>query len=205
MSHNERMSLLPGAGAYGSNMLHEKLKNYLNEQQQRYEKFVAASGRRPQDSEWNSMPANVKDIRGETYYGLAGLAKFNDRNDLPYIRRMAIWAAQYHLEQTAEAAINAFRDMPDRANLPAIQQIRNEFLPGRKPGIWTVVDWDTERALCTHNYLETIPLLAPFVADAQMANEAEGCLQQIVGRDLGKDPKAWIDWYTTTRNRSSTH
>jgi hypothetical protein len=205
MSHNERMSLLPSAGAYGSDMLHEKLKSYLNEQRQRYEQFVAAFGRRPRDIEWNSMPDKIKDVQGELYYGLGGLAKFDDRNDLPYIRRMAIWAAQYHLEQTAEAAVNAFRDMPDRANLPAIQQVLNEFLPDRKPGMWTVVDWDTERALCTHKYLETIPLLAPFVADAQMATEAVGCLQQIVGRDLGQDPKAWMDWYLTTRTRFSTH
>ena len=196
MSHNERMSLLPSAGAYGSEMLHEKLRRYLDDQQRRYEQFVAASGRHPRDIQWNSMPENVQEIAGGAYYGLAGFAMFQDRNNLPFIRRMAIRTAQYHLEQTAEAAVNAFRDMPDRANLPVIQQIRNEFLPGRKPGMWTVVDWDTERALCTHKYVETIPLLAPFVADDQMGNEAEGCLQQIVGHDLGRDPKAWVDWFT---------
>ena len=201
MSHNERMSLLPSAGAYGSEMLHEKLRRWLDDQQRRYEQFVAASGRRPRDFEWNSMPDNVKDTSGELYYGLAGLARFGDRNDLPFIRTTALWAVQYHLEQTEEAALDAFRYMPDRANLPVIQQIRKEFLPGRKPGMWTVVDWDTERALCTHKYHETIPLLAPFVADDQMGNEAEGCLQQIVGRDLGRDPQAWVDWFT--RQRSS--
>jgi hypothetical protein len=202
MSFNERMSLLPAAGAYGSKRLHEKLKKHLNDHQRLYAEFVAASGRPPKDVDRNSMPENVKETPGEIYYGTAGLARFRDRDDLPFIRATALWSAQYHLEQTAEAAVDAFRDMPDRANLPAIEKILQEFLPGRKPGMWSV-DWEAERALCTHKYPETVPLLAQFVADDRMASEAEYCLQQIVGRDLGQTPKAWIDWYTTERAQSS--
>lgn len=197
MSHNERMSLLPGAGAYGSERLHEKLRKHLDEQQSLYEQFVAASGKPAKKVEWNSMPENVKDVTGEIYYGLAGLARFHDRDDLPFIRETAVWSAGYHLEQTAEAAVNAFGDMPDRANLLAIDKILEEFLPGRKPGMWSV-DFDAERALCKHKYPETVPLLAPFTADvtSQLAAEAESCLAEIVGRDLGRSPSAWIDWYT---------
>lgn len=202
MAFNERMSLLLAAGAYGSERLHDKLREHLAEQQRVYAEFVGASGRPPKDVDWNSMPENVKETTGEIYCGLAGLARFCDRNDLPFVRATALWSAQYHREQTAEAAVEAFRDMPDRANLPAIEKILEEFLPGRKPGMWSV-DWEAERALCTHNYPETIPLLAQFVSDDRMASEAEHCLQQIVGRDLGRNPKAWIDWYTTAHTPSS--
>ena len=202
MSQNERMLLLPGAGAYGSERLHKKLRKHLDEQQRLYEQFVAASGKPAENVEWNSMPENLKDATGEIYYGLAGLAGFHDRDDLPFIRKTAVWSAVYHLEQTAEAAVNAFRDMPDRANLPAIDKILEEFLLGRQPGVWSV-DFDAERALCKHKYPETVPLLAPFLVDYRMANETEYCLEQIVGRDLGQTPKAWIDWYTAGHTPSS--
>ncbi len=195
MSSNERMSLLAGAGAYGSEKLHETLRNYLNQQQRLYEGFVASLVRLPKDVDWNTMPGNIRDAIGEIYYGLAGLARFRDRGDLAFIRATALWSAKYHLEQTADAALDAFRDMPDQANLAAIRSILREFLPGRKPGMWSI-DSDAERALCEHKYPETVPLLAPFVAESAMMSEAESCLTQIVGRDLGRSPNAWIDWYT---------
>jgi len=199
MSHNERMSLLAKAGAYGGKALHQKLREYLEQQERAYEKYSAASGKPPKDIDWNTMPANLQDATGEIYYGLAGLARFRDRNDLPFIRLTALWAANYHLEQTASAALDAFRDMPDQANLPAIERILREFLPGRKPGVWNI-DWDAERALCEHKYPETVPLLAPFVAEDAMTVETESCLGEIVGRDLGRSPKPWLDWYTTAHS-----
>ena len=198
MTHNERMLLLPKAGAYGSKRLHDKLIKHLNERQHVYEAYIASSARLPREVEWSSMAGNAQDAAGEIYYGIGGLAGFHDQNDLPFIRATALWSAKYHLEQAADAAVDAFRDMPDRANLPAIERILKEFLPERKPGLWSI-DWDAERALCQHQYAETVPLLAPFTADisAQLAGEAENCLAEIVGRDLGRSPSAWINWYAT--------
>jgi hypothetical protein len=198
MSHNERMSLLPEAGAYGSEKLHDKLRKHLDLQQHIYEEYVKTLGRMPTQSDQTTIPESALNACGETYYGLTGLAKFQDRKDLPFIRAMAVWASKYHLEQTAEAAVHAFRDMPDRANLSALDIILKEFLPERKPGEASI-DFDAERALCQHKYMETIRLLAPFSADAvdQLAGDAEYCLTEIVGRDLGRSPAAWIDWYAT--------
>jgi hypothetical protein len=197
MSHNQRMSLLPEAGAYGSKKLHDKLEKHLWEEQLVYEQYVASSGMLPREVDWNTMPGAAQNAAGEIYYGLGGLASFHDPNDLPFLRATALWSAEHHLEQAADAAVHAFRDMPDRANLPQIDRILKEFLPGRKPGLWSI-DWDAERALCQHKYAETVPLLAPFTADvtSQLAAEAESCLAEIVGRDLGRSPSAWIDWYT---------
>jgi hypothetical protein len=199
MPHNDRMDLLPAAGVYGSEKLHHKLKKHLDLQQHIYEEYVTALGRLPGDGDWSTMPESVSNASGEFYYGLAGLARFQDRNDLPFIRAMAVWAAKYHLEQTDEAAVDAFRDMPDRANLSTIDIILKEFLPKRRPGEASV-DFDAERALCQHKYAETVPLLAPFTTDAndQLAGEAEYCLSEIAGRDLGRNPSAWVDWYKTT-------
>ncbi len=203
MSTDERMSLLPEAGSYGGEKLHQKLKEHLDQQRRVYEGFVAASGRLPNDVDWNAMPSNMRDVTGEIYYGLAGLARFYDRNDLPLIRETALWSAKYHLEQTADAALDAFRDMPDKANLPTIDRILKTFLPGRQPGMWSV-EWDAERALCQHKYPETVPLLAPFVTEDAMTSEAESCLARIVGRDLGRSPKAWIDWYSEVHSSAPT-
>jgi hypothetical protein len=201
MSSDDRMVLLPGAGAYGSETLHEKLRRHLDQQRHVYQEFVAGLGRLPSAADWITMPKSVRDATGEIYYGLAGLAEFRDRDDLPFIRATALWSAKYHLEDPADAAIDAFRDMPDEANLAVIDRLLKEFLPGRKPGMWSI-DSDAERALCKHRHPETVPLLAPFVAeaDAGMATESESCLEEIVGQDLGRNPKAWIDWYTSVRN-----
>jgi hypothetical protein len=206
MSHNERMTLLPEAGAYGSKKLHDKLRRHLDLQQHIYQEYVTTLGRLPSsESDWSTVPETASNASGEAYYGLGGLARFQDRNDLPFIRAMAAWAAKYHQEQTAEAAVDAFRDMPDRANLPTFEIILKEFLPERKPGVASI-DFDAERALCQHKYPETIPLLAPFTADAidQLAGEAESCLAEIVGRDLGRSPGAWIDWYTAASRPTQT-
>jgi hypothetical protein len=205
MSHSERMSLLPEAGAYGSKKLHDKLIKHLDLQQHIYEEYVITLGRLPGESDRNTMPESASNATGEAYYGLGGLAKFQDRNDLPFIRAMGAWAAKYNQEQAAEAAVHAFRDMPDRANLPTFEIMLKKFLPERKPGVASI-DFDMERALCQHKYPETIPLLAPFTADAidQLAGEAEYCLTEIVGRDLGRSPGAWIDWYTAASRPTQT-
>jgi hypothetical protein len=204
MSHDERMLLLPEAGAYGSKKLHDRLIRDLAEQQHHYETYVASLGTVPRAVDWNTMPKDVQDASGEIYYGLAGLVEFHDRNDLPLIRATALWSAKYHQEQTAEAALQGFRRIPDPANLAAIESILKEFLPGRKPGMWSV-DWEAERALCQHRYPETVLLLAPFVAesDNNLATESESCLADIVGLDLGRNPKSWIDWYGATHKPHS--
>ena len=206
MSHGERMLLLPEAGNFGSDQLHAKLKQDLELQEHGYEEFISSSSKRPVDIEWNTMPSTAKDEAGEIYYGLAGLVRFEDRADLPFIRTTALWCAKYHLEQAASAAVNAFRDMPDQANLPIIDTLLREFLPGRKLGMWSI-DWDAERALCRHKYPETVPVLAPFVADSinQLAGEAEFCLKEIVGHDFGRDPKAWLKWYQEDRTPLPVH
>jgi len=144
MSHSERMSLLAEAGALGSERLHDKLRKHLDLQRHIYEEYVATLGRLPSESDWSIMPESALNASGETYYGLNGLARFQDRNDLPFVRATAVWAAKYHLEQTAEAAVHAFRDMPDRANLPTFEIILKEFLPERKPGVASI-DFDAER------------------------------------------------------------
>jgi hypothetical protein len=97
--------------------------------------------------------------------------------------------------------VDAFRDMPDPANLKVFDTILKKFMPGRKPGMWSV-DIDAERSLCRHNYPSTIPLLVPFLADDFMRNEVEDCLAEIVGGDLGRDPTAWTDWYKASTRRA---
>lgn len=197
------MVLLANAGAYGSEKLHKKIREYLLEEEQVYEKLVGTTGKLPRDIAWDTVPEEMRSIPGSLYYGLAGLGAFHDHNDLPFIRAGALWASQYHLEQMADSALDAFQGMPARANLPAIETVLKEFLPGRRPGIWSI-DFDAERSLCQHKYPEAVSLLALFINDPvkNLAQEAHYCLTEIVGRDLGETPEAWIDWYKSKTRRT---
>ena len=206
-----RLLLLPHAGGFGSAALQRKLREEINRRRQFYDAFVSKFEKVPKKVDWNSIPPDLQRGLGEAYYALAGLAGFKDRNDLPYIRETALWAARYDLKQMANAAVDAFRDMPDPKNLPVIERLMKQFLPGQ-PGI-SSLDIDVERALCAHTYPETVPLLAGFFGDFQTAlandpagmrafsGEVEACLTKIVGEDLGSNALAWTTWYRE-RNRT---
>ena len=191
-----RTDLLKDAGAYGGDKLHRTLTNYVAAQQQLYESSALTYKLDRNDAlaTWNTLPDNVKDIYGDIYYGLAGLASFQRRDDLPMIREIARWAVKYGLEQTCEAALDAFRTMPDKDNLPIISLIWEKFPLGRGKGDESF-HIDVIRTLCTHKYVQTIPLLAPFVTDGFAGAEAQAALAEIVGRDLGERPQPWLAWY----------
>ena len=208
MPHWNRMDLFQNAGAYGGDKLHRKLTNYIKAQQELYES--SASTYKLDDhnalASWNTMPDSVKDIYGDIYYGLAGLASFQRRDDLPAIREIARWAVKYGLEQTCEAALDAFRMMPDENNLPVISLIWEKFPLGSGEGD-EIIHVDVIQTLCAHKYVQTVPLLAPFVTDGFAGAEAQAALTAIVGQDLGKKPEPWLAWYKTvndprTQNRS---
>jgi len=198
MPLGERAGLYTDIGPYGSDKLHDALVNHIKTQQALYETYLRTSGLDPADvlAKWNTLPEHVKDIYGEIYYGLAGLASFKRRSDLPEIREIARWAAHYHIEQTCEAAANAFRTMPDEANLAILSLIEETFLSARHDGE-EILRIDLIRSLCEHKFPQTVPLLAPFVTDDFSGNEVEAALSAIVGEDLGEEPQPWLDWYAT--------
>lgn len=201
MLHLDRMNVLKDAGAYGGEKLHQKLSSYIKAQQELYETSVSAyklNGHNALAS-WNTMPDSVKDIYGDIYYGLAGLASFQRRDDLPVIREITRWAVRYGLEQTCEAALAAFRTMPDEGNLPVISLIWEKFPQGRGEGN-EILHVDVIRTLCAHKYVQTVPLLAPFVTDGFAGAEAKAALTAIVGQDLGEKPEPWLAWYGTLNN-----
>jgi len=197
----DRADLFQNAGAYGGDKLHQTLTNYLTTQQQLYESSVLTYKLSVHDAlaSWNTMPDSVKDIYSDIYYGLAGLASFQRRDDLPVIREMARWAVKYGLEQACEAALDAFRTMPDKDNLPVISLIWKKFPLGRGKGD-EIFHVDVIQALCTHKYVQTVPLLAPFVTDGFAGADAQAALTAIVGRDLGEKPEPWLAWYKTVNN-----
>jgi hypothetical protein len=198
MPHLDRMNVLADAGAYGGDKLHQKLRSYIKAQQELYESSVSAYKLNDHNAlaSWNTMPESVKDIYGEIYYGLAGLASFQRRDDLPVIREIARWAVKYGLEQTCEAALAAFRTMPDKDNLAVISLIWERFPMGSGEGD-EVFHVDVIRALCAHKYVQTVPLLAPFVTDGFAGAEVQAALTAIVGQDLGEKPEPWLAWYGT--------
>ena len=91
--------------------------------------------------------------------------------------------------------------MPEEGNLPAISLIWKKFPLGSGKGD-EIFNIDVIRTLWAHKYAETVPLLAPFVTDGFAGAEAQAALSDIVGRDLGRRPQPWLDWYKTTNNIS---
>lgn len=138
------------------------------------------------------------DIYGEMYYGLSGLAKFEDRGDLQLIQETARWALKYRFKQVDDAAVDAFRRMPARENVPIIGAIWSEY--SKRPYRGNELhSFDVMRALETHPYPETIPVMAQFV-NAPFADDiARRFLVRITGVDLGGNQKAWLRWWAANR------
>jgi hypothetical protein len=196
MTHDQRMELVRELGDYASSYSRQALLKHLKKLQQTHEKFLEQQGPNAKNliEDWNTAPDEIKNIYGELYYGLAGLAKFKDQSDLPYIRELALWAVRYRFKQTCDAALEAFESMPDRSNLPVIDSIWNEFTVRPYHGN-ELTSWEVVRALHAHIYPEAVPLLVRFLDDRHTEQEAREALKEIAGIDAGKNPRAWLDWY----------
>jgi hypothetical protein len=140
------------------------------------------------------------DISGEMYYGLSGLAKFEDRSDLPFIQETARWALKYRFKQTDDAALDAFRRMPARENVAIIGAIWEAY--SKRPFSGNALQsYDVMRALETQPYPEAIPLMAEFV-NVSFANEiARKFLVKMTGVDFGGDQRAWMRWWAANQKR----
>jgi hypothetical protein len=191
----DRMDLFRNAGAYGGDKLHEKLTSFIQTQQEIYESYASIHNLKGDDAQavWYSMPVAVRDSTGNIYHGIAGLASFQRREDLPLIREIARWAVKYGQFPTCEGALDAFRTMPDEDNVAVIALIWQKFR-GNRDEIFPV---EMIEALSTHKYVQTIPLLAPLINYGAWGADAEAALTEIVGRDLGQKPGPWLVWYKT--------
>lgn len=193
-----RMTLLPNLASYHSEALHRKLLAHLQSLQPRYERYLVSLEKpdRERADDWADLPEKIKSLYGETYYGLMGLADFRDPRDLPYIRALAVWALKYRFKQTDDAALHAFKLMPAEANVLVISDIWREYstrpIPGNELDVGQVVD-----TLAAHRFPATVPQLALFLRhpNPQIASAARRAMSRIVGRDLGTNPMAWVNWF----------
>jgi hypothetical protein len=203
LTHEQKMMFLPGAGDYRSDRLHSVLIDELNAKKSEWEEllnrlsrfrtyddFVKSYEGKPLDSDGKQ----ASEISGELYYGLAGLAKFNNANDLQFIRDLALWGVKNRFKQLDEAAIGAFGQMPDRLNLPVIATIWREY-PRTPPGIAGLQPYDFIRALRTHRFPEAIPLMAEFVGSGFEQEVAQEFLRDLTGVNLGDSTERWLTWY----------
>jgi hypothetical protein len=201
LPHDQRMDLLRDAGEYGGERMHETVKEFILEQEKIFDDYASAHklGGELNQEQWYSIPPDVLASTGHVYYGAAGLAKFHSTDDLPLLRQIGLWGIKYGMYQPSEAALDAFRSMPDEANLAVIAQIRERFKRGAF-GVGTdepdgLLKVETLQALQTHIYVQSIPQLVPFLKYGGFGEEAEDALTKIVGRDLGQKPGPWLAWY----------
>jgi len=202
LNHNKRDILLPDLSEYGGEQLHIALRKHLRDQKELCEQYAASHNLKSisKRKDWNRLPDEVKAAFGELYYGLAGLAGFKDQSDLPFTRELAEWSIENDDWQVCEAALKAFRYMPERENLPLIVAIWERF--GTKPPDGNGISpFDITRTLRAHAYPETVPLLAQFLEDENVGSEARAFLAEIVGNDLGPDIEAWLDWYNRRKGQ----
>jgi hypothetical protein len=196
MSYDNRSGLYYEFGSYGSEKLHQRMILQLKTQQWAYEGYLAAHGLDGKAflQNWNSVPPDVRDVYGEIPSLLYGLASICDRADLPLIREVGVWAVENKVDQAGEMALMNFRVMPDRENLPAIEAIW-KYSEQHADQDKEIILHDVIGALCAHRFPETVPLLAPFVTHPHAGPEVEDALTKIVGKDLGRNPNTWVDWY----------
>jgi hypothetical protein len=198
MAPDDRSLLYYEAGSLGSERLHQSMIRHLKNEQEAYEGFLAARGLDGKAvlENWNSVPQDIQQVHGDISSLLYGLRSFSDRGDLPLFREAAIWALNSGVEEACVTVLGAFREMPDKDNLSVIGVIWKDF-EHRPTQNREIVFHDVVGALCTHRFPETVPLLAPFVTHPYARPEVEEALSQIVGKDLGRTPRPWLDWYET--------
>lgn len=198
LGNDNRDMFMYDLAKYKSERLHLAVLQYMKKRQQDYEDFLIQHKitDKMYFDHWDKLPEKVKDISSDISYGLNGLAGNRDRHDLPYIHGLALWAVKHRFIYTCKAAFYAFRMMPDKANLPIISTIWKEFSTHQNPDR-KIAPWDMFEVLQDYKFPETVPLLTQFLTskDRDDASQAETSLREIVGKDLGKSPKPWLDWY----------
>lgn len=195
LNHSQRMTCIVDAGEFGGEKLRELLKRHLTLQQRNYETYLAGEDAVSIDRS-NALPREVTEIQGELYYGLTGLAKYRNREDLDFIRGLARWGIEHRFKQTCDAALQGFRFMPAKANLSLIDDIWVEFSSRPREGD-ALSPFDVTRSLRTYKFPQTVPILVRFLRNENqdIVVEAKSFLTEIVGKDLGAEPQPWLDWY----------
>jgi hypothetical protein len=199
LSALQRKMLFGYMGAFGGNPLHQAVVAYIKKAE-----APGSSG-----DHRNTAPRPAGTLGGRTpgftgtngssvdtdmsiSDGLEGLISFKDHADLPYIRDLALSAVAKGYRQTCYSALSAFARMPDRDNLPVIDEIRRASA-NQMP---LVVAVTVITALSAHRYAETVPQLAFYLDDKNSAPLAQRYLSEIVGKDLGRNKQSWLDWYS---------
>jgi len=196
----QRARIIRDIGLFGGEQLHRAIIQFLTDQQSQYGKPATKDLQNATSDKDHQLQHTgvTRSTDGELFYVLEGLANFKNPSDLPYIRELITWAATQRLEQTCRSALNIFHDYPDKNNLPVISTILEQF------------GGFTER-LSPNSYFyslkdlkipETVPVLVKILTDRSMGVSAHELLIEIVGTDLGTDPKAWMKWYTKHTSQS---
>lgn len=198
MDMDQRLTLLPQAGLYGGDRLHQLVRHFVRGRQAQYEAWVAQRGpaAKVKAGDWEHIPLDIQVCLGYLSYGLSGLYSFHDPADLPYLRSLAVWESKRFLGQVDPEFLSEFRMHPDQANLPVIETIWKAQRYNTRPG-YNISPMQVIDAYSAGRYIAAIPLLVPFLSnkDSLIVAVAHNDLVRIAGKDLGSSPGAWLLWY----------
>lgn len=197
--------LLSDFGGYGGIYSHNLLLAYMQKWREAYDREV-----KDNPIEKGADPHNLRPplgaIRGKLSCGLEGLRRYKINADLPYIRDLAMWAINIQSISICIKALDAFREMPDKENVPVIEAILQGF---SREAILQVCSSEEGMimtafpALELHLYPESIPLLVRHLNHEFWGRSMKEALRKIVGKNLGKEPEAWLNWYKTHKGKEA--
>ena len=210
LDRNAKERMLWDAPAYHSEILHQIVIRELHSQMAKWDDASRRTGwvhydqsdppgrihysvPRPEDADADNASA----IYGALYQGFGALAHIADRKDLPCIREAAAWGIQRRFKQLDDAALEAFRAMPEKENLPLIEAIWGEY--SRRPFEGNALQpYDVMKTLNAHRYQEAIPMMAQFVSVGFAQDMARRFLVEMTGENFGGDTAAWLSWVQLT-------
>jgi hypothetical protein len=114
-----------------------------------------------------------------------------------------MWGVNIQSISICGAALDAFRDMPDKENVPVIEAILQGFSREAILQVCSSEDAIIMRALPalkSHLYPDSIPVLVQHLKHEFWGRSMKEALRKIVGKNLGDEPEAWLKWYKTHKS-----
>jgi hypothetical protein len=189
----ERMATYPASERGGwmllcrqfpSDKLHAAAIADVKSARRAFETYLAAQGleRLATMDHWNddTLPASIKDLNGEIYYGLAGIRSFKDPRDLPLFRELTPWLMRNQLDGAVEECVSMMKNFPAAENLAVLKSIWEDYQARHVHDLDRhLLPIDLARALAASKSIDAVPILKEIQATPTFHDEALNAIEAI--------------------------